>query len=143
MASADVYDAIRAHLETSWTATPIVFENEPYDPDPASHWLMVEMAGTYYGRESIGTGDAMADRYDEAGTLMISCMAPANGGARVSRAHLKTVADLFRGAELMSGRLTFLDAQVAFGENVAATGQGASGNWYRLEMNIEWRVTEA
>ena len=141
MASADVYDAIRAHLEANWATTALVFENESYDPPAGSHWCLVEMSGEYYGRESIGADNAFLDRWEERGEVMISCFSPANSGARTARAHLATLADLFRGQVLMSNKLEFYDAKVGFGENVSLD-QGSDGNWYRLIMMIDWRVID-
>ena len=141
MASADVYSAIRTHLETNWAATPLVFENEDYSPTTGVHWIQVEMAGTYYGRESFGTDNAFTDRWEEQGLLVFSVMIPAYAGVQIGRGYLKDMADLFRGVALMSGRLEFLDAKVGFGENVPGDNTN-DGNWYRLDMVIDWRVID-
>lgn len=143
MASQGIYDAIRAHLTANWTATPLVWENEAYpDMGTVSHWALVEIAGRYFGRESIGTGSAQTDRYDEEGTLWVHMMMPAGVGTRVARGHLSNIAELFRGQTLMSDALEFLDAEVGFGESVAISSSN-EGSWFRITMNIEWRLIDA
>lgn len=142
MASGTVYTAIRDFLEANYTATALVFDNERYDPSAADHWAMIEIAGTYFGRESIGADDPMLDRFEEEGVLIISMMAPADVGTKTARDHLETLAELFRGRRLLSDLLEFEDARVGFGERVGAEN-GADGNWYRLNMTVDWRLIEA
>ena len=143
MASQAIYDAIRAHLEANWTATPLVFENEDYSAlGSHSHFAIVEIAGSYFGRESIGTGDPDQDRFDEEGELWVHLMMRANVGTRVARGHLTNLADIFRGLKLMSDRLEFLDARVGFGESVSQSS-GNDGGWFRLSMTIDWRLIDA
>ncbi len=142
MASQQVYDAIVSHLG-NWTTTPLIYDNEAY---PAfgthSYWALVEMAGTYFGRESIGTGNGDTDRFDEAGELWIHMHMPAGVGTRVARGHLANLADLFRGQTLLGGSLEFLDAKVGFGESVSMSSSN-DGKWYRLSMTIDWRMIDA
>jgi len=141
MASGDVYAAVRAYLAANWVATPLVYDNEEYDPPADQHWCMVEMVGTMYGRTSFGTDDAFSDRWEEQGMLIFTVMAPAGAGTGTARTHLKNLADLFRGAALMNGNMVFEDAAIGLGER-ALDANGAMGNWFRLPMTQEWRIMD-
>ena len=145
MASGTVYDAVKSHLQTNWTATPLAFENEDKDasgnavpPNPAVTFVAIEMTGTMYGQQSIGAETQAANRWDEEGVLWLHVVTPKGQGASEARHHAKNLADLFRGTTLLSGDLEFLDAAIGMGEPA-----DADGNWWRISVSVEWRRMEA
>lgn len=139
MASDTVYDAIRAHLETYWSATTIAWENEGFEkPEPPAPWVMVEVTGDLYAQMSIGAGNQAENRWDEEGELLMHVMVPAGTGARTARHHAKSLADLFRGALLIDDTLEFLDASIGMGQP-----GDEDGMWWRVSVSVDWRRLEA
>lgn len=139
MASNTVYDAVRAHLEAFWSATPIAWENELFDrPEPAAPWIMVEMVGDLYAQMSIGAGVQSENRWDEEGVLLLHVFVPSGTGASTARAYAKSLADLFRGALLIGDSLEFLDASIGMGQ----PGDD-DGLWWRISVSVDWRRMEA
>lgn len=137
MASAAVYDAVRAHLEARWSATPISWENEHF-PRQSGAWVAVEMTGTLYGQQSIGAGEQADNRWDEEGQLWLHVFVPVGSGGRDARAHAKALADLFRGEQLAGDSIEFGDAAIGAGEP-----GDEKGNWWRISTTVDWRRTEA
>lgn len=147
MASLAVYDAIRARLDPAnggaWTATTIMWPNEPFEEPAADagerHWVAVAMTGTYYGQESIGAVPQAQNLWDEAGILWLHVMAPKGAGERTQRDYCGQLANLFRGETLLADdSLEFLDAAVGMGE--PGDDRGA---WWRISVSIEWHRSDA
>src|SRR4051812_10993540 len=121
MASLAVSDAIREHLTANWTACPIAFENERFTP-PATDdgsplpYVVQELSGTVYAQESIGAYPQSANRWDEEGILWLHVFVAAGSGVSTVRAYARQLADLFRGATLLSDSLEFRDASIGMGE---------------------------
>lgn len=137
MASVTAFDTISQRLIASWNATPLVFENDPYDlPNVATTFVYVVMWGIPGGfdQASIGGG---ADRDDnlwrEFGTLDMHVMVPKGTGSRDARDKAGQLIDLFRGFEL--GDLTFLEASV--GEGKPDREEFAS--YWAFTASISWR----
>ncbi|MGE0425408.1 MAG: phage tail terminator-like protein, partial [Reyranellaceae bacterium] len=128
MASHLVYDAVRAHLDATWTATPLVFDNEDAAPDGrrpqdgADPWVMVEMTGDFYDQASIGSGNPATDLWREEGLVFMTVMVRAGTGSRSARAYAKQLCDLFRGVELADGTIRFGDASIGLGEEATPDG---------------------
>lgn len=140
MASHLIYDAIKAHIEGNWSLTGLdrfFWENEAQPPDGAS-MIVVEMQGTSYAQASIGADVQAENRWDEEGIVMFHCMVPRGSGARFSRQIAKAMADLFRGARLMSDSLEFRDA----GIGVGGTLDNVEGKWWGVTVTIDWRRME-
>lgn len=137
MASDVVYDATRAFLASSWSETPIQWENENFDP-PFEGWIAMEMTGTSYAQQSIGADVQAENRWDEEGILWLHCFVPTGTGTSTARRWAKQLADLFRGARLLNDDLEFMDAQIGMGD------QGDEvGTTYRISVVIDWRRYEA
>src|SRR4051812_40635933 len=138
MASNTVYDAIKTYLTGAWTTTSTQWENEPEISKVDSNgvpvpWVMVEMTGTLYGQQSIGAADPVsANRWDEEGDLWLHVFVPAGSGGRVARTYAKTLANLFRGVQLASDHLEFMDATIGMGQ----PGDD-EGLWFRISVKIE------
>ncbi len=145
MASNVVYDAIKTYLTGAWTTTPTQWENEPevvkVDTTTGARipWVMVEMTGTLYGQQSIGAADPVTDnRWDEEGDLWLHVFVPTGSGGQTARTYAKTLVDLFRGTQLASDHLEFMDATIGMGQP-----GDEEGLWFRISVKIEWRYIEA
>jgi hypothetical protein len=135
VASNTVYDAVQAYLLANWTTTPLAFENEQFDkPEPTSPFVAVEMTGVLYAQQSIGEANQASNRWDEEGNLWLHVFVPVDTGSSLARQYCKTLCDLFRGLQLLSGNLEFIDASIGLGEPGDENGQ-----YYRISCNIEWR----
>lgn len=141
MSSATVYSAVKAFLIASWTTTPLVFDNaneaenltKPWEG--TSPWVSVEMTSDYYGAESIGAGSDAANLYRERGVIFPTVMVPSGTGSLLARQHAKALIDLFRGLDLVAGRVIFREMSIGLGEN-----RTENGNWYALPCSIEYQA---
>lgn len=155
MAADAVYDAIKTHLSTPANvagladATTLVvpsfrFENDgefipPKDstgtPIP---WISMALARVLYGQTSIGENQQANNNWEETGQLVLSVFVPVGSGGSRARQLAKLLADIFRGLRLLSDKMEFLDAGIG--------GSGPApeeGNWYQLDVVIDWRHVEA
>jgi hypothetical protein len=142
MASDSVYDAIRAYMNTSWTATPVRWENERFTPPLEGGWVGVETTGTLYAQQSIGESNQADNRWDEEGVLWLHVFVPIGTGASLARGYAKQLADKFRGLLLLNDSLEFRDSFIGRGGAHNAT-QNETGSWYRVTVYIKWRRMDA
>ncbi len=150
MATDAVYGAIKAHLETAANVAvladpitgvvpPFRFENEQFTkPDPVAPWIDVALTGVLYGQQSIGAHTQADNRWDETGRLWMPVFVPVNTGGTRARQIAKLLADIFRGLTLLNGDLEFMDAFI--GDSGPAPEEG---NWFQLNLVIDWRRVEA
>ncbi|MCU0731650.1 MAG: DUF4128 domain-containing protein [Hyphomonas sp.] len=136
MASPEVYDALRSHLEANYLATPLFFENEQTF-QPGGAFVLVEFTSTTYAQMSIGARTQAENRFDEMGSFFCHIMVPAGSGVREAFSSAYTLADLFRGLTLMDGMLEFEDVIVGYGESQD------DGLYYRVSVNVGWRLINA
>lgn len=129
MASLTVYDAVRARVDGQWSLCPVSWPNEPFTL-PSDLWMQVEMEGRLWSQVSLGSGDPLAERWDESGTLWGHFFAPAGSGERDIRAAAGQWIDLFRGREI--GAIEFQDAVIGPG------GPDEDGNWWRISARIDF-----
>lgn len=116
MLSDTVFAAIHDFLAASWSATPLVFENEDFQkPSPPSPWVLAEVSGTSYAQASIGAKTVATNLWREEGLLWMHVMVPAATGSLAARQYAKQLADLFRGRELLAGLLTFREIAIGHG----------------------------
>jgi hypothetical protein len=135
MSSDVVYSAIKNFLTAIWTAVPLVFENENYDlPDDPSPYVYVEISGNLYAQQSIGATSSVSNLWREQGLLWIHVFVPSGTGSLLARQYAKQIADLFRGKELLSGKLIFRDISIGMGQTA-----DEDGNYWRLSVSIEWQ----
>ncbi|HEV7337021.1 MAG TPA: phage tail terminator-like protein [Bosea sp. (in: a-proteobacteria)] len=137
MASDVVYEAIRTYLSAAWSETPIEWENEAFN-QPSDGWVAVEIAGTSYAQQSIGADDPAENRWDEDGILWLHVIVPTGTGSVTARRWAKQLADLFRGARLLSDDLEFLDASIGAGDR----GVDEGPHWM-ITVSVDWRREEA
>ena len=133
MASDSVYSAIRTHLETAWTATPLVFENEGDAPD-FTPWVYVEAAGGFYDAASIGAGTPQDNLYREEGVVFLWIFVPGGTGTTLARQYAKQMADVFRGLELSAGTLRFESMSIVLGESTERDGP-----WWRIGVTVDYQ----
>jgi Bacteriophage related domain of unknown function len=137
MSSPAVYAALRTFLNASYAATPLLYENE-YTDAPSTAWALVEMSATQYFQTSIGAQTQAANRWDEEGSFFIHVMVPAGSGVTDAFAYSYALADLFRGLTLLNGNVEFNDVIVG-----AGSGSDDEGNWYRVSVNVGWRMIDS
>jgi hypothetical protein len=139
MSSDVVYSAVRAWFDANWTATPVAWENETFEPPvltaypaaPAA-WLEVELIGNSYDQMSIGAGGGAAERWAEGGAVLIFGLVQAGAGSLVIRAHLTRLAEQLRGLELPGG-IRFRSMAIGDG------GPGDDdGNFWQLTLRADW-----
>ncbi|TIU02333.1 MAG: hypothetical protein E5W43_00895 [Mesorhizobium sp.] len=135
MSSVIAFDTISQRLTASWSTTPLVFENDPYDlPDVPAAFVYVEIWGVSGGfdQASIGAGDRDDNLWREMGTLDMHVMVPNGTGSRDARDKAGDLLDLFRGYDI--GDVTFLEGSV---------GEGRPGrefaNYWAMTASISWR----
>lgn len=144
MASNTVYRAIRDYMTANWNSATasLAWENEqfstPTSTGKPTPWVAVEMTGTLYGQQSIGAYPQSQNRWDEEGTLWMHVFVRSNTGSETARTICRSLADLFRGTTLLSGKLEFLDAQIGMGE----PGDD-EGNYFRISVSVDWRYIDA
>ena len=145
MASGRVYQAIRDHLDTSWTLTPIAWENEDKDksgnalpPSPPATYVEVELTGTSYAMASIGADPVSTNQWDEDGILFLNVNVPRGQGAVEGRTFAKQLLDLFRGELLLANE------SLEFGDG--GIGQGRPGKiagaWWMIPAWVRWKVVD-
>lgn len=151
MADDVVYDTIVAYVGTypvknalkatnNNTAVPMRFENTTdfQKPEPPAPWIAMAMTGVLYGQESLGASVQAENRWDEGGHLWFLVFVPRGIGASLARKIAKTMANQFRGLDLLAGSLEFMDAFIGEGEPAPE-----EGNYYKLPVSIEWRHIDA
>ncbi|TJV51155.1 MAG: hypothetical protein E5Y01_16340 [Mesorhizobium sp.] len=135
MSSVIAFDTISQRLIASWTATPLVFENDPYDlPNAPAAFVYVEIWAIPGGfdQASIGAGARDDNLWREYGTLDMHVMVPKGTGSRDAREKAGQLIDLFRGFEI--GDLTFLEASIGEGQ----PGRSFANHW-AMTASISWR----
>lgn len=137
MASDIVYQAVKTYLSSFWTETLIEWENEALEPQ-GDGWIAIEIAGTSYAQQSIGADEQSENRWDEAGILWLHVIVPAGTGSVTARRRAKQLADLFRGARLLSDNLEFLDASIGAGDPAVN-----KGSLWMITVSVDWRREEA
>lgn len=136
MSSPQAFDGIHDYLAALWTATPIVFENEPSPiANTPAAWVLVEIFGDFYGQTSIGAAPQTANRWSEAGQVLMHVLTPNETGSRAGRVYAKQLIDLFRGQEIAGIR--FRDASIGAGQRGTQ-----DGNYYRMTATIDWELNQ-
>jgi hypothetical protein len=131
MTTATAFSAIRAHLEASWTTTPLAWDNETYSAQADTPFVMVQITGDLWDQHSIGAGARLENRWEEEGELLLSVIVPTGTGSLLARQHAEALANIFRGLNL--GDIEFRDISIGLG--VAAQDRGP---WWLLPIRINW-----
>lgn len=132
MSSAATFTAIHDYLVAQWSATPIVFENEPHPlPGTPEHWVLVEIFGDTFDQASIGAGSRDANKWRETGVVYLNVMTTRDIGSAQARTYAGQLVDLMRGLDV--GVVRCLDASIGAGE----PGEG-DGNYWRMTATVSW-----
>ncbi|HEY4136493.1 MAG TPA: phage tail terminator-like protein [Alphaproteobacteria bacterium] len=137
MSSATAYNALHDFLEVAWDAgpAPLVYENEKFDkPEPPAPWIYVEVIGTLFDAASIGAGDDESNLYREDGQVFFHVFVPKGSGSVTARGLGEQLATLFRGRELLGGKMIFPSASI--GDNAVGSDDG---NWWRMTAAIAFQ----
>lgn len=130
-------DAIRARFKTSWTTTPIAWENMPFDPESpggsfqaGGPWVFFEVLGG--GEELASIGDAGgASLYRQAGLIYAHIFVPTKSGVGDVDQYRTAIAALFRG-KLFNG-VQCMAPSYSEGE------ADDKGKWYRKTVSIPFQ----
>lgn len=91
MGFADVRQTVENYIATNWTATPIQFENVPFDIPESGEWIRVNiLPGTGFA-ETLGTSGY--NMYT--GLIYIAVFAPENTGTAQMLVYSDALMDLF------------------------------------------------
>lgn len=130
MASLDAFNAFHGALVPGWTATPIVFENEHYDPpNTPVPFLYVEIVGDMLRQDTIGAPGA--NMWLETGFTYIHVMVPSGTGTAAARGYADDVLNIFR--EQYVGGMNMPDMSIGAGE----PGKDFPEYW-ALTATIHW-----
>lgn len=132
MASATAFQALRAFLDAEWRGAPLAWENEEFQvPDPA-HFVAVEVFGSSYEQQSIGSGSPAAERWTEEGVILFHVAVPAGTGSLAARQTAEALVTLLRGREL-PGALQLGSSSVGSGRPANEDGQ-----LFMLTARVDW-----
>lgn len=132
MSTLPAFEAIREYIEANWTATPLVWENEPVYHGTGA-WVRVGVTSISQMQESIGAGSILANRWVEVGSIFFWIVVPVGTGTTVARQHATNLIDLFRGLDL--GLFEFKRMAIGLG------GVGSDdGMWWELPAEVEWEL---
>ena len=126
--------AMRARFESAWTATPVAFQNEPFDkPNPPSPWVYFEVLGNQ--SEIRGAGTPGDNIWLDEGHILIHVFVPVNSGDAQARAHAVAAGEIFRAAGFYN------DGQGSIVRTAAPRVDGGGtasddGNWFRMTCVI-------
>lgn len=125
--------AVKQTLAAGFTAYPVVYENETYNPPTQDGaWVMVEIFGGDYVQASLGVSPAGDNRWDERGLIMAHVFVQSGTGMDQTDAILGGLADLFRGVELAGG---YEMQDMTTGPGQASDERGL---WYRTTLTVDW-----
>jgi hypothetical protein len=130
MSSPEAYDDIQTRLSGNWTATPLVFENDPYTlPDTPAPFLYVEIFGDDF--DQIQVGQQGQNMWEERGVAYFHVMVPNDTGSAAARAYAKQALNLFREQQIGSIRTVKM-----------SIGQGQPGrsfaNYWAMTTTMWW-----
>jgi hypothetical protein len=136
-------DAIKNHLVSGWTTTPIALQNDnfttPVDEygDPAP-WVMLEVLSTSSSLRTAGIpGDHL---WMTIGLIYVHVLVPINTGTDLAQQYAWQIGELFRAAALYSDEDGSI-VRTGLGEGPRTDGGGTDaddGNWFRMTMICEF-----
>jgi hypothetical protein len=139
MPAVEIYDAIVELLASSWSATPVVYENQTQPPVSAegahglSPWVLVEIEGRSMRQLSMGAGTKPENLWDEQGTAYLHVHVPVGSGSRDARVLADGLTQLFKATESV-GAIQFENMSIGSGE----IGRD-NGKWWSMTVAVDWR----
>lgn len=150
-------DAVKAALETGWTATRKAYQNEtPADPWPPSAvvpgssfpqlqpWVYLEMA-TMPGQTIRGVGVPGDQLSQTNGMIFVHVLVPAGTGDKLAGQYAEAIGELFRSKKLYEADGCYLRTwvpRVDDGGDAGAQSEIAgvnTGNWFRVSMSVPFQ----
>jgi hypothetical protein len=130
MSSPEAYDDISGRLTAGWTATPLVFENDPYTlPATPAPFLYVEIFGDDF--DQVEVGERGQNMWEERGIAYLHVMVPNDTGSGEARTYAKQALNLFREQQIGSIRTVKM-----------SIGQGQPGrsfaNYWAMTTTLWW-----
>jgi len=122
----DIYDLLRALLESEWTACPISYQNEDFDAPYGAPWiyaeiLPIESGGSNFNTPGLRIGSGL-------GLIALHVFVPTGTGTR----------DAFDIADQLAALLRFRTLSTGVETAAASVAGGATsddeGNWYRTSV---------
>lgn len=133
MASSVAFAEIRTFLDARWSACPLVWENEHFDPTvDVPVWVAVEVFSDTYAQQSIGSGDPALERWTEDGTALFHVAVPRGTGSLLARQTADAIVLLLRGRRLPED-VTFRGFSLGGGAPARE-----NGHWFILTLRSDW-----
>ena len=136
MASDVVFTAVQNFLNDNFTAAPLTYENDQFDPPNPNAvnpiWVYVEVYGISYDQVSYGSGVPSTDLFREEGAVLLHVMSPINSGSLKARQIATQLVTLFKGLRIEPD-IRFADLSVG-----AGMVQTEDGNWWPMTCRCEW-----
>jgi len=89
MSFADERKSIENRFSTEWTATPIAFDNVPFDPPSNADWVRLSIQNGESGYRSLDGG------LRHSGIISVQIFIPINNATKTSRIYADLVSDIF------------------------------------------------
>lgn len=89
MGFADERKSIENRFKTEWTATPIAFDNVPFDPPSNADWVRLSIINGDSGYRSLGSSTR------HTGIISVQIFTPVNKATKTSRQYADIVSDIF------------------------------------------------
>lgn len=101
MASDTVFTAVKTYLTANFSACPLTWENDAYQPaSPPAPWMLIQFEGDLFEQITIGAGTPAANLWREQGAVLAHGFVPSGTGSLLARQNLVAMATLLRGLEL-------------------------------------------
>lgn len=136
MSSDVVFAAVQEYLTTNFSAVPLTYENDLFDPPSPNAanpiWIYVEVYGVTYNQASMGSGTPQTDLFREEGAVLFHIMSPINTGSLKARQIGTVLVSLFKGLRI--------EPDIRFGDLSIGEGtvQLEQGNWWPMTCRVLW-----
>ena len=135
MASLTTFNAFKSVLDSRWTDTPIVYENEFAQTllEAGVQFLYVEIFGTDYSQETFGA--PQQNMFLETGTAWLHVMTKSGQGSETARGYCGALMNLFREQPIptANGTVFMRNMSQARGE----PGEDFPG-YFAMTVTIDW-----
>lgn len=129
MSSTAAFTAFSTRL-ASWTTTPVIYENQFYEPTNSA-FVFVEVFGDTYDQET--TGAPQANMWHETGATLVHVLVPAGSGTATARTYANSLMYLFREQDIGAG-INITEASIGAGD----PGRDFP-NYWATTLLLNWR----
>ena len=124
MSFEDERRAIEARFADNFTATPIKYENVPFDAPDDAAWVALSMSGTRErGAVKMGLKAGEFNRYP--GVIRVDIYIPEDTGTAVARQHADTIRAIFKDQKFSAGSSGVITTRAPRYETL-----GVENGWY-------------